>query len=713
MFKKGSKSDKVSKSANVNLRFNLLTILTYIIGIILIAQLFNLQIVRGAEYREQSNTRLTRESTLEAARGSILDSSGTPLVTSKMEFSLEMYKTKVDTNTLNNSILNMINVLEKYGCTYIDNFPIKIDPFEYTISDDTLSAWKKENKLDEDISAEDAFYEFKDKYEIQNTDVGEIRKIIAIRYLISEEGYSSTKSVEIATNIPREAVAEFSESSDKFAGINIVVEPVRDYPFGELASHILGYVGKISSEEYETRKEYYTANDIIGKTGIENIFEEYLKGKNGTRQIDMDVDGATTAEYISDEAISGSDVMLTIDANLQKVTEDALRANIEKIRNGGFGQKSNAKGGACVVMNVNTGEVLAMASYPNFNPADFIGGISTDAWNNYINDENKPLVNKAVQNSYSPGSTFKMITAIAGLETGAITTSTVINDTGVYTKYGVRMNCWYYTDYHRGHGPLTVSQAIEKSCNFFFYETGDRVGIDKLAEFARYFGLGVKTGIELPSETAGILADRDSKAALHPDSQNWNPGDTLNAAIGQGDNQFSPLQMAKYISMLANGGHNIDVSIIKTIRNADGSEVSKEEINNFVNQKLGITDNNTEDMNINPDYLKAILAGMESVTQDSSGTAYVRFRDFDISVGGKTGSAEAGKDANGNDIVNAWFVGFAPFENPEIAIVVMVENGLHGNYTAEVVRDIMEEYFGMNTAEITEDMSATPYVGTY
>mgnify|MGYP001625176757 CR=1 FL=1 len=713
MFGKGSKNNRSSKSANVNLRFNLLTILTYVVGIILIAQLFNLQIVHGAEYREQSNTRLTRESTLEAARGSILDSTGTPLVTSKMEFSLEMYKTKVDTDTLNNSILNMINVLEKYGCSYTDNFPIKIDPFEYTISDDALANWKKQNKFDENISAEDAFYKFKDKYEIKNTDVNEIRKIIAIRYLISEEGYSSTKSVEIATNIPREAVAEFSESSDKFAGINIVVEPVRDYPYGELASHILGYVGKISSDEYATRKEYYTSNDIIGKTGIENIFEEYLKGKNGTRQIDMDVDGTTTAEYISDEAIAGSDVMLTIDANLQKVTEDALQADIEKIKDGGFGQKSNAKGGACVVMNVNTGDVLAMASYPNFNPADFVGGISTDAWNNYMNNDEKPLVNKAVQNSYSPGSTFKMITAIAGLETGAITTKTLINDTGVYTKYGVRMNCWYYTDYHRGHGPLNVSQAIEKSCNFFFYETGDRVGIDKLAEFARYFGLGVKTGIELPSETAGILADRDSKKELHPESPNWNPGDTLNAAIGQGDNQFSPLQMAKYISMLANGGHNIDVSLIKTIRNADGSEVSKEEINKFVNQKLGLTDENTGDMDINPDYLKAILAGMESVTQDSAGTAYVRFKDFGISVGGKTGSAEAGKDADGKDIVNAWFVGFAPFENPEIAIVVMVENGLHGNYTAEVARDIMEEYFGMNTSTVTEDMSATPYVGTY
>lgn len=695
-----------TKKANINLRFNILTVLIYVVGIILIAKLFSLQIVHGAEYREESNTRLTRESTIEAARGSILDKSGTELVTSKMEFSLEMYKSKVDNDTLNTAILNMIQVLEKYECSYSDTFPIQIEPFEFTISDETLIKWKKSNNLDEDISAEQAFYKFRDKYGIQNANVQEVRKIIAIRYLISQKGYSSTRAVTISEDIPREAVAEFSESSEKFAGINIVVKPVREYTSGNLASHILGYAGKISSEEYESRKNYYSSNDIIGKTGIEYVFEEYLKGKNGIKQIDMAVDGTTTAEYIAEEAIAGSDVVLTIDANLQKIAENALADNIQKISSGGFGKAYDAKAGAVVVMNVNSGEVLAMASYPDYNPADFVGGISTEAWNNYTNNEAKPLVNKAIQNSYSPGSTFKMVTAIAGLESGVINLNTKINDTGIYTKYkDYQPKCWYYSDYHIGHGYLDVSGAIEKSCNYFFYETADRMGIDNLVRFAKYFGLGSKTGIELQSETSGVLASKETRPQLHPNEPYWSPGNTLQAAIGQSDNEFSPLQMARYISMLANGGHKVDVSIVKTIRNADGSEVSKEEINQFVNKKLGLEGDNTENIEINQSYLNAVLEGMKSVTSDTGGTAYVRFKDFNISVGGKTGSAEAP-----NNQVHAWFVGFAPFENPEIAIVVMVENGGHGNYTAEVVRDIMAEYFGMNTQNVEEDMSATPYV---
>ena len=698
---------KKSKKANINLRYNILTVLIYVLGIILIARLFNLQIVHGAEYREESNTRLTRESVLEASRGAILDKTGATLVDSKIQFSLEMYKSKVDTETLNQSILNMINVLEKYETSYVDSFPIKIEPFEFTISEQELLSWKKSNKLSEDITAEQAFYKFKSKYGIDTNNIQDARKIMAIRYEASQKGYSSTKAIRIADNISREAVAEFSESSDKFVGINIVVEPVRQYTSGSLASHILGYAGKINSQEYEQRKSTYGSNDIIGKTGIEYVFEEYLKGKNGTKQIDMAVDGTTTAEYVSKEATAGSDVVLTIDANLQKVTEDALASNIQKIASGGFEKAYNAKAGACVVMNVNSGEVLAMASYPNYDPSDFVGGISTEAWNNYTNNTAKPLVDKAIQNSYSPGSTYKMVTAIAGLESGAINLNTKINDVGVYRKYGISMNCWYYTDYHRGHGYLNVSEAIEKSCNYFFYETGDRMGIDKLAEFARYFGLGTKTGIELQGETAGVLADRETKKQKHPDDQNWNPGNTLNASIGQGDNEFSPLQMARYISMLANGGHKIDVSIVKTIRNSDGSEASREEINKFVNKKLGLEEDTQEERQLNQNYLNAVLQGMKSVTSDTGGTAYVRFKDFNISVGGKTGSAEAP-----NNQVHAWFVGFAPFENPEIAIVVMVENGGHGNYTAEVVRDIMGEYFGMNTQDVEENMGAMIYTET-
>ncbi len=700
------KKQRTTKKANINLRFNILTAFIYIVGIILIIKLFSLQIVHGAEYREQSNTRLTRESTLEASRGAILDKTGTSLVTSKMEFSLEMYKSKVDTDTLNTSILNMIQVLEKYNCSYSDIFPINIDPYEYTIENETLVNWKKANNLEEDITAEQAFYKFKDKYKIQNTDnIQEVRKIIAIRYLIAQKGYSSTQSVTISEDIPREAVAEFSESSDKFSGINIVVEPVREYVSGSLASHILGYASRIDADEYEKRKATYSPNDIIGKTGIEYVFEEYLKGKNGTKQIDMAVDGTTTAEYISEEAVAGSDIVLTIDANLQRIAEDTLADNIQKIASGGFGKVYDAKAGAVVVMNVNSGEVLAMASYPDYSPADFVGGISNENWAKYRDNEAKPLVNKAIQNSYSPGSTFKMVTAIAGLESEVINLNTTINDTGIYTKYrDYQPRCWIYTDSHVGHGYLNVSGAIEKSCNYFFYETADRMGIDTLVRFAKYFGLGSKTGIELQSETVGALASKETWANLHPDEP-WGPGNTLQAAIGQSDNEFSPLQMARYISQLANGGKKIDVSIVKTIRNADGSETSKEEINQFVNKKLGLEEDNIEDLQINQSYLNAVLEGMKSVTSDTGGTAYVRFRDFDISVGGKTGSAEAP-----NNQVHAWFVGFAPFENPEIAIVVMVENGGHGNYTAEVVRDIMAEYFGMNTQNVEEDMSAVPYV---
>lgn len=663
-------------------------------------QLFNLQIVHGNEYRERSNTRLTRESVLEAARGQILDKTGDVLVSSQMCFSLELYKSKVDNETLNETILRMVNVLEKHDCQYVDNFPITIDPFEFKISDEELETWKKDNKFNEETTAEQAFYAFKNKYKITNTEDSDIRKIIAIRYAITQNGYSSTSALKISSNIPREAVAEFTENNEQFPGLNITVEPVRKYESGELASHILGYTSKISDSEYQERKETYNRNDIIGKTGIESVFEEYLKGTDGIKQIDMAVDGTITAEYTSKEAIAGSNVILTIDANLQKITESALQENIEKIRAGGFGKYYEAKSGTCVVMNVRTGEVLAMASYPNYNPQLFADGISTDDWNNYMNDSLKPLINKSIQNSYAPGSIFKMVSAISALESGVVSTTEKINDVGVYTKYTPHKNCWYYTDYHTGHGWLNVSEAIQHSCNYFFYETGDRMGIANLEKYAKYFGLGKKTGIELPSETAGVLAGRESASKMN---RGWSAGDTLNAVIGQGDNEFSSLQMTKYISMVANGGKPLDVTIVKGIQKPDGSEVPRDEINKFVNEKLGLEENDDEEFKIDQGNLDAVLEGMRSVTNETGGTAYSIFKDFNIEVGGKTGSAEAGPN------VNAWFAGFAPFDDPEIAVVVMVENGGHGYYTAEAVRDIMAEYFGMNTEDVDEDMSAVPY----
>ena len=690
------------KGTNAKLRFNLITTLIYIIGIVLLLQLFNLQIIHGQEYREKSNTRLTRESTLQAARGSIFDKTGNTIAGDSMGFSIEFYKTKIDTDTLNSTILKMINVLESNGDSYVDSFPISINPYAFTLTnEDKIAKWKKDYKISEEATPEECFIIMKEKYKIQNESIEEARKIMAIRYEISQKGYSSTKAIQISDNISRQSMLIFSEQSAEFPGLNIVVEPMRSYPSGTLAANILGNIGRIDDKELETRKDTYEANDSIGKNGIEYVFEEYLKGENGTKQLDMSVDGTVTEEYITKEATKGSDVVLSIDANLQKVTEEALVNTIEKIRAGGFGKVYDANAGSAVVMNVNTGEILAMASYPTFNPQDFVGGISIEKWNEYNNNSYNPLRNKAIQDAYAPGSIFKMVTAMAGLESGNITLKEKINDTGIYNLGNGSWKCWYYTDYHRGHGWLNVSDAIKHSCNYFFYETGNRMGIDTLAKYARYFGLGNKTGIQLPNETSGILASKEARK-----NGAWYPGDTLNASIGQGDNQFSPLQMTKYISMLANGGKKINTSIVKSIIRADGSEVPKEEYEEMVNKKLGLQEDTTEEMNFNPENVKAVLEGMRSVTSETGGTAYARFKDFNIEVGGKTGSAEAGKN------VNAWFAGFAPFDNPEIAVVVFIENGGHGNYSAEAVRDIMAQYFGMNTNQVQEDMTAKPYTQT-
>lgn len=693
----------------INFRFNVTTLLVYIIGAILIIQLLNLQIVHGEEYREQSNTRLTRISKIDGSRGDILDRSGNKLATVKAIYNVELYKTNIENQELNNAILELMNVLEKNGENYQDTFPIKINPFEFTISDKALSSWKERYKLDENVTAEEAFYKFKEKYKISNENIEEVKKIICIRYRITTEGYSSTKSIQIASNIKQETVAELSEKNSNFAGINIVEDSVRTYTSGSLASHIIGYIGNINEEEYKKLKDTYDRNDVIGRTGIESLFEDYLKGKDGEKQIDMAVDGSTTAEYITKEPTSGSSIVLTIDSNLQRVSEETLKNTINKIASGGFSETIDTKAGSVVVMKIDTGEILAMASYPDFEPEKFVGGISSSDWAYYRENESNPLWNRAIQSQYAPGSIFKMVTATAGLETGAITIGEKINDTGVY-RYSndYQPVCWIYTSYHRGHGYLNVTGAIKNSCNYYFYELGSRIGIDTLSKYAKYFGLGQKTGVELPSESSGTLASRETKAKIMANAKEsakqWTGGETLSAAIGQSYNSFTPLQMAKYIATLVNGGKEVNPTIVKTILNADGTEETKEDIKKYSNEKLGITDDEQkESLEIKPENLSAILEGMRSVTSETGGTAYSVFKNFNIEVGGKTGSAQAGND------VNAWFVGFAPFYDPEVVVVAMVEKGSHGSYTAEIARDILAEYFGINSQSVEEKINAIPY----
>ena len=687
--------------------------IVYIVGIIILFRLFNLQIVNGAEYREDSNTRLAREATIEAARGSILDRSGNVLVSTEMNFSLEMYKSKTDDAQLNDSISLMTQILENNGNSYVDTFPISIEPFEYHFeSDEELAKWKEEYDIPETASAEEAFYLFRDKYQIQSEDVKEIRRILAIRYAITTIGYSTTRSIEISDNISRESAVQLQENSQNLTGINIVVEPIRVYHTGNLASHIIGYMGRISDNnkkefEEEGDTHEYDSDDKVGQSGIEKVFENYLRGEDGIKQIDMSVDGTVTGEYTAQEAIGGANVVLTIDANLQRVAEESLERNIIQIREGYWGNAYPAEGGAVVVTNVKTGEILAMASYPDYEPALFYDGISQDKYNEYNDPSSlRPLFSRTTQGLYPPGSIFKMVTAIAGLESGVVTVDETINDSGRFIvsddpNYN-NPACWYYNEYGRGHGRLNVVGALMKSCNYYFFDVSNRMGIDTLNVYTDYFGLGRRTGIEL-TESTGTVASRE---VAEENGEVWSAAYTASASIGQSYNSFTPIQMAKYISMVANGGHPIDLSIVKNVINSNGSQVSKEEIDAYVNKKLGTETQVTEDKNINPETINAVKEGMKSVAEEEGGTAYSVFKDFAIELGGKTGSAELSSNKDSKDVI-AWFAGFAPYEDPEIAIVVMVEKGGHGYYTAQVVKEIMTEYFGMNIQEVTEDMSAS------
>ena len=697
---------KQNESRNERIRYNILTTIILVAGFILLAQLFNLQIIHGKEYLETSNTRLTREFTIKAARGDITDSRGNKLVTTKMGFSLELFKTKIDTQTLNNTILELINLLEENEDTYIDNLPITVNPINFKQeSEEEQKKWKIENEIDENATAEEAFNILKEKYEIQTENIEDARKIMAVRYEATIGGFSNIKSITISKNISRESANQIKEQSSKFPGTSIETEPIIEYPYGSLASHLLGYVGSINEEEYNANKDTYQMNDVIGRAGIQYTLEEYLKGEDGVKQIDMAVDGTITGEYISQNAISGNNVALTIDANLQKKVEESLEENIKKIANGEYDNtKYDCKAGAAVVMDIKTGEVLALASYPNYEPELFIEGISSSKLKEY--EEGSNLYNRAISSTYAPGSIFKMVVATAALETGEFTTSTLVNDNGPY-PLGHNPVCWIYSDRHYGHGNINIIEAIKYSCNYFFYDIGYRVGIDTIAEYAYYYGLGKKTGIELSGESTGIVASTEYKEQTF--GEEWQLGETLSAAIGQSYNSYTPIQIARYICMLANGGKSVDVSVIKSITDADGNSVSKEEIEQKVNEKLGIDNScNLEDLNLKQENLDAIIDGMKGVTSESGGTAYYIFHDLGMTIAGKTGSAETGEE----DKVNGWFAGFAPYDNPEIAIVVLIENAGSGGNAAPVAKEIIQEYFGMNSEKVDEDVTAIPSTQT-
>lgn len=673
------------KSPEYQQRFAVIYVIMGIMAFLLVGRLFILQVIHGAEYKEITATRLVKTMPQQAPRGEILDRYGRPMVSNRTGYSVKISDNGQTDEELNSIIKTLVEICELEGQDYNDELPLTMEkPFSYTYYGTAEEIKSKTTAFLESVSAEEAknpdallklLYE---RYEI-NPKLPDVtkRKIAGIRAGMELKLFSRQNSYRFADDVNMKVVTKVKETDETLEGVNIAVEYFREYNAPGIASHILGRTGAIYYEEYQELKDKgYTINDIVGKEGIEKYCESTLRGKDGTNNIEEDKNGHIISTVSSIEAVPGNDVVLTIDLELQKVTEKALGDAIDNIRAGANElndyEGADCTSGSAVVLDIHSGEVLSIASYPSYN----LGTFNEDYEKNYNNKSN-PMWNRAISGTYEPGSTYKMVTAIAGLESGTINTSTTVKCDGRYMYYApdYMPYCWK----HEGHGIQNVENAIKNSCNCFFYETGRLMGIDKLTEYTKKLGFGELTGIEIAGEAKGLVAD--PKYVEETLGETWWPGDTIQAAIGQSKNLFTPIQLANYMATLANGGKRYKPHLIKNVKEYSSSEILK------VTEPY-LLDN----ISISPENYKAVMNGMKSVTED--GTAAAVFADFDVSVGGKTGTAEVSQGSP-----TGIFVAFAPFENPQIAMAIVIEHGSHGISAAPVARSIIENYFSSNFTE--------------
>ena len=637
---------------------------------------------------------ITRRDTIVAARGNIYDRNGVLLASGRPSYNIKIDRRAMLASQMPNEIVQeLIYAAMDDGLTYTDTFPVtRGAPFEFltsmsTVQQNRLNAYLEFFNLDPEISVSDLLAWMRNHYKIDFT-VGilEARLIIGVRYELEVRAIVHSISPYIfAFDVNTDFVSYVEERN--LSGVYAEPTFIREY-LTTSAAHILGYTGRMTAEEYEIYKERgYPMDAIVGKVGSEFAFEEALHGSPGEKFIRMTESGTVISEEVLVEPKPGNHITLTIDIDIQIAAEHALRTNIELIneerileRNLDEDEEDNTiQGGAAVVLNLNTGEVLAAASYPSFN----LNTLSQD-WAFLNTDPAFPMLNRATHGRYAPGSTFKMVTALAGLRhIEGVTRYRPINDTGVFDRYadgGFTAQCWFYGEHRVGHGELHMVQAIERSCNFYFLQVSDwfpggsEAGARILAETALEFGLGMRTGIEIP-EAAGLLALPEVK--LERTGELWYAADTLLAGFGQGENRFTPIQLANYAATIGNGGFLHKLSILHQIRSADFTETlhyHEPEILSEIEDK---------------EYLEIIHEGMVMVSRTNHGTARRVFRNYPITIASKTGTVQI----EGLAINNGLFVAYAPAENPEIAIAVVVEKGGSGAEIMNIARVVFDHYF--------------------
>ena len=672
-----------------------MAVLFTVLMIVYLVFLYKLQIVEGEIYYNRSSELTSTERTVTAARGNILDRYGRVLVSNA-----ECYNIKIDTEKLfanedpNSVILELINMVSGYGDSYTDDLPItKAPPFEYDpnmteIQRTMLKAYFVRQGLPEDCSAIELMSYMRTRYEIDNSySAEEMRVIAGVRYSINVRYAINTADYIFVQDASMKLITSIMEN--KLTGIEVERAYVRQYST-EYAAHILGYTGLMTQEEFEKYSLLnYSTDATVGKDGVEYAFENYLHGQDGKVIETRTASGTIVSTVYTKEPVPGNHVYLTIDSVLQEQVERILNRgvnimieNVQQERAEGLARgdydpnmKDEITGAAAVVVDVNTGEPLALASWPTYDVTTII-----ENYQELLETPNAPLFNRALMGAYAPGSAFKPCTSIAALSKGIINTEYKVKCQGVFTKYsaeGYAPECWIWnsTKEHLTHPEENVTDALRDSCNYFFYTIGNDLGVDDMGEYAHAFGLGVSTGIELV-ETIGNMSNRQN----HMDYQGteWRIGDTLQAAIGQSDSIFSPLQIAEYCATIANKGTRYSASILKYIRNYDYSEKLYER----EPEVLSVVE--SADYN-----WAAVHEGMWKVLNDYINAANVEvWASCPWRVAGKTGTAQKGEGIRNDGI----FICFAPYSKPEVAIAVVVERGGAGANTEFMARQIMDAY---------------------
>ena len=633
------------------------------------AVLYDAQILHGSENRARSISSNATSEVVPASRGIITDRNGKVLVSNRLAYTLVFDRSGfTDDAALNDAILRLIRLCQETGTSWNDTLPIgQTGSFVRYTNDrsESFSSYLEKNKLTATASGRQLIAEMRELYHIdESLSEKDARLVIGVRYeLHSRDSYT------FAEDVSSEVLSLITDG--RYEGVSIHTASARVYNT-TLAAHILGTIGPIWQEEWSSNEKTgyvgyadkgYSMNDLVGKDGVEKAFEEYLRGTDGRRLITTDEDGKLTGELYTREPQPGGTVALTLDIDLQADVERALAETIT----GMIDEDSNERGGAAAVVSVGSGEVLALASYPTYDLSTF-----NEDYEELVADERLPMFNRATQGIYAPGSTFKMCTAVAALESGIITPSSIIQDRGIYTYYrDPQPMCWVYRQGGSTHGRINVTQAITESCNYFFYEVGRLTGIRTLDSYASQFGLGQSTGIEI-GDSSGVLASPEW-ADSH--NQEWTDGQTITAAIGQSYNLFTPLQLANYIATLVGGGEHYQAHLLKNVKEYDNSRL----LYVYDDEPL-----NTVEMSDST--IEAVTKGMHELTV-SGGVAFA-FRDCVVSAGAKTGSAQVG-----TDIANGVFVAYAPYEDPEIAVAIVIEKGGSGAALATTAVEIINSWF--------------------